>query len=41
MPAGQPQDHPVSGRAVETLIDELYSTPNDVAAQVRRIIGAQ
>ena len=33
--------NPVSGRAVEALIDELYSTPADVAAKARRIIAAQ
>jgi tripartite-type tricarboxylate transporter receptor subunit TctC len=33
--------NPVSGRAVEALIDELYGTPDDVAAKVRRIITAQ
>jgi tripartite-type tricarboxylate transporter receptor subunit TctC len=33
--------NPVSGRAVEALIDELYSTPDDVVAKTRRIIVAQ
>jgi len=33
--------NPVSGRAVEALIDELYGTPADVAAKARRIIAAQ
>jgi tripartite-type tricarboxylate transporter receptor subunit TctC len=32
---------PVSGRAVETLIDELYATPEDVVAKTRRVITAQ
>jgi tripartite-type tricarboxylate transporter receptor subunit TctC len=33
--------NPISGRAVEALIDELYSTPDDVVAKTRRIIAAQ
>jgi tripartite-type tricarboxylate transporter receptor subunit TctC len=33
--------NPVSGRAVEALIDELYSTPEEVAAKARRIITSQ
>jgi tripartite-type tricarboxylate transporter receptor subunit TctC len=33
--------NPVSGRAVEALIDELYTTPDDVVAKVRRVITAQ
>ena len=32
---------PVSGHAVETLIDELYATPEDVLAKTRRVIVAQ
>jgi tripartite-type tricarboxylate transporter receptor subunit TctC len=32
---------PVSGRAVEALIDELYGTPDDVAAKARRVITTQ
>ena len=31
---------PVSGRAVEALIDELYRTPEAVAAKVRQITAA-
>jgi tripartite-type tricarboxylate transporter receptor subunit TctC len=33
--------NPVSGRAVEALIDELYGTPDDIAAKTRRVIAAQ
>jgi tripartite-type tricarboxylate transporter receptor subunit TctC len=33
--------NPVSGRAVEALIDELYGTPDDVVAKTRRVIVAQ
>ncbi|HEY4405234.1 MAG TPA: hypothetical protein VGN55_11380 [Xanthobacteraceae bacterium] len=33
--------NPVSGRAVETLIDELYGTPEDVVAKTRRVITPQ
>jgi len=32
---------PVSGRAVEALIDELYGTPEDVVAKTRRVITTQ
>jgi tripartite-type tricarboxylate transporter receptor subunit TctC len=32
---------PVSGRAVEALINELYTTPDDVVAKVRHVISAQ
>jgi tripartite-type tricarboxylate transporter receptor subunit TctC len=32
---------PVSGRAIEGLIDELYGTPDDVAAKARRVITTQ
>jgi hypothetical protein len=32
---------PVSGHAVETLIAELYATPEDVVAKTRRVIVAQ
>ena len=32
---------PVSGRAVEALIDELYGTPDDVVAKTRRVITTQ
>jgi tripartite-type tricarboxylate transporter receptor subunit TctC len=32
---------PVSGHAVEALIDELYTTPEDVIAKTRRVIMAQ
>ncbi len=32
---------PVSGHAVETLIDDLYATPEDVVAKTRRVITAQ
>jgi tripartite-type tricarboxylate transporter receptor subunit TctC len=32
---------PVSGRAVEALIEELYRTPDDVVAKTRRVIVAQ
>jgi hypothetical protein len=31
--------NPVSGPAVEALIDELYTTPDDVIAKVRRVIS--
>jgi hypothetical protein len=31
----------VSGRAVKALIDEPYSTPDDVVAKVRRVISTQ
>jgi tripartite-type tricarboxylate transporter receptor subunit TctC len=33
--------NPVSGRAVEALIDELYTTPDAVVAKVRQVITAQ
>jgi tripartite-type tricarboxylate transporter receptor subunit TctC len=33
--------NPVSGRAIEALIDELYGTPEDVVAKTRRVITAQ
>jgi tripartite-type tricarboxylate transporter receptor subunit TctC len=33
--------NPVSGRAVEALIDDLYGTPEAVAAKARRVITAQ
>jgi hypothetical protein len=33
--------NPVSGRAVEALIDDLCSTPEAVAAKARRVIAAQ
>ena len=33
--------NPVPGRAVEALIDDLYGTPDDVAAKTRRIIAPQ
>jgi tripartite-type tricarboxylate transporter receptor subunit TctC len=33
--------NPVSGRAVEALIDELYGTPEEVVAKTRRVITVQ
>jgi tripartite-type tricarboxylate transporter receptor subunit TctC len=33
--------NPVSGRAVEALIDDLYTTPDDVVAKVRRVTTLQ
>jgi hypothetical protein len=32
---------PVSGHAVEILIDELYTTSEEVIAKTRRIMGAE
>ena len=33
--------NPVSGRAVEALIEDLYTTPDDVVAKVRRVTTFQ
>jgi hypothetical protein len=33
--------NPVSGRAVEALIEELYGTPDDVVAKTRQVITTQ